>query len=146
MRPVTAFDLATLGQRRLTLLAAASCLVGAIYLGSGWRDERRLQDAKAAARAGDHRRAIEEARKITRAPTHVRALVVEGQAALELGDATAATRVFRRAAEAAPNDFEIRRAWAAALLSDGRRDQAERQFARAAALNPLIARDRRILP
>lgn len=116
--------------------AALACVVGAWYLGAGWADERHLSDANAAGRAGDFRGAIEEARRVTHAPAQARALVVEGHAELALGNAAAAAAAFARAADAAPNDAGIRRAWAAALTRAGRTTQAARQLARASALDP----------
>jgi Flp pilus assembly protein TadD len=123
----------------LVIAAAAACLFGAGYLGSTLRDENRLEDANAAARAGDYRAAVDDAAKITRAPTLARALGVQAFALLELGDTDAALDAFSRAAKAAPNDAEIRRGWAIALQRAGRRAAAGRQFARAAALNPGLA-------
>jgi Flp pilus assembly protein TadD len=114
------------------------CIFGAIYLGGTLRDERRLEDANDAALSGDYRGAAAEAATITRAPTRVHALTVRANALLALGRAAAAVRTFQRAANDAPNDAQIRRGWAVALLRAGRRAAAEHQLARAVALDPGI--------
>ena len=125
--------------RGLAIGAAAICLFGAVYLGGTLRDEHRVEDANTAALAGDYRAAVADAAKVTRAPSRARALSVQANALLRLGEAAAAVRVFQQAADAAPNDAEVRRGWAIALLQAGRRGAAKRQLARAVALNPGLA-------
>lgn len=125
--------------RVLPSVAAVASLAGAAVLAGGWRDERHLERANAAGRAGDYERAIVEAERVRHDPARARALVTDGYARLALGDARAAARSFGAAAEAAPNDWEVRRAWAMALLRAGNRAAAARQLARASALNPGLA-------
>lgn len=127
------------GARTAATAAALACILGAAYLGSTWRQEIDVRNASDAASAGDYRRAIAEASKVSRAPTLVRALAVRGRAELAIGDAGAAEATFRRAAGAAPNDADIRRDWAVALTRLGRTTEAGRQLSRAIALDPGIS-------
>lgn len=123
-------------QRAVALVAAGGCLLGALYLGSSWGDERALDRANTAGRAGDYATAIAEARKVSHAPTKARALRTEAYALLAQNDLSAALDAFSRAADAAPNDADVRRGWSEALRRAGRRAQAARQLARAVALDP----------
>lgn len=123
-------------QRALALAAAAGCLLGAWYLGSSWHDERVLESANTAGRAGDYRKAVSEARRVSQAPAKARALRTEAYAQLALGEIPAAITAFEQAADAAPNDASVRLGWAEALRRAGRPKLADRQLARAVALDP----------
>jgi Flp pilus assembly protein TadD len=126
-------------QRAVALVAAAGCLLGAFYLGSSWQDEHALREANDAGRAGDYATAVERAREVSHAPTKARALRTEAYALLAMGDVPGAVDAFRRAAEAAPNDADVRRGWSEALRRAGRPAQADRQLSRAIALDPGVA-------
>lgn len=120
----------------MAAMAVVACLAGGIYLATSWHQEIALRNATDAAQAGDYRRAIDQASKVSRAPTLSRALLVRAQAELALGENVAAEASFRRASDAAPNDAEVRRGWAIALTRLGRNGEAGRQLARAVTLDP----------
>ncbi len=118
---------------------AVIALLAGVYLAGTLHDENVLKQANRAGRQGDYAQAISEARRVTRAPTAARARAVEAFAALAAGRLQDSVNAFAAAVEAAPNDWKVRRGYAEALRRAGFRGLADRQLARAVALNPALA-------
>ncbi|MGI8557697.1 MAG: hypothetical protein ACR2ND_05225 [Solirubrobacteraceae bacterium] len=127
-----------LSPRVAALLCAAGCLLIGVQFALHRGDELKL------ARANDlglHRRYVEAlgvAAQIKRNPTVGRALVVQSQADTALGRILQASIALRFAASHAPQDWEIRTAWAATLLALEDRRAARQQIDRALHLNPKL--------
>jgi Flp pilus assembly protein TadD len=126
------------GTRWLSLPAAAVCLVLAGYLALTARDERHVQRANELGLQGHYAAAVAEARQVSRAPAASRARLTQAYAELYRGRLPAALDQFHEAARRDPNNYVVRRDWAFALLLAGRREGAQRQMARALALNPRL--------
>jgi Flp pilus assembly protein TadD len=126
-----------MSSQRLTALAAAvACLLTAGYFLRQNREEVKLRTANELGLQGRFADALDEARGIHRAPTVLRALVVEAQAAGLLGRVGVAVDALDQAIDRDPNNWILHRDRARALLRRGARDRARREMARALALNP----------
>ena len=128
-----------LRHRLLALALAAVCLLTAAWLAAHARDEARVRDANALGIAHRYADAIAEARPVTRTPTSGRAALVQGHAHAALGQWLLAAQAYHQAARRDPDNWEIRRSWAYALLRSGDLRAARRQYARARELNPKLA-------
>lgn len=117
---------------------ALACLLVAGYFALNARDAGRVQHANEFGAAGDYARAISTARSVSSGPFHSGALLVEGQAAIALGDYGDAIRALQLARSANPDDWSVHLALAGALLGASQRAAAVAELNAAKRLNPLL--------
>jgi Flp pilus assembly protein TadD len=122
--------------RLASLLVAAGALAVAVWLVGELRAERDVGAAQDLLAAGRPAPARARALQVTAPSAVVRAARVAGVAALQQGDAPAAAAELSRAVRRRPNDWELRRDLAFALLVAGDRRGAQAQARRTLALNP----------
>jgi Flp pilus assembly protein TadD len=130
--------------RALAFITAALCAATAGWLAYHERDEDRIRDANELGLSGRYDEAITTARPVTHAPSGGRAALVQAYAHEALGHHRLAIKAFEQAARRDPDNWQIRRDWARALLRSGDRRGALRQYARARRLNPALATQRRV--
>ena len=123
--------------QRLTAAAAAlACLLAAGYLALQSSAESKVRRANELGADNRLAEAIEEAKKVSRAPAILRALDVEAKAATLLGRFDVAAHALDRALERDPDNWRLRQDHAVILLRQRQRDLARREMSRALALNP----------
>jgi Flp pilus assembly protein TadD len=124
---------------RLTATAAAlACLLTAGFLALQSRDEakvRRANELGADNRLAD---ALAEAKRVSRPPAVLRALVVQAKAATLMGRLDVADDALARALERDPSNWQLHSERAVVLLRQGKRGPARREMGRALALNPKL--------
>ena len=126
-------------ERLYGALAALACLLAASYLAVHARDEATLRDANRLALRGDYGQAIKRSAPLIGSSTGLGALLVEAHSYVALRKYAHAASLFRRAAQLAPQDWQIRSDLANTLQVMGRVRSAREQIALAVALNPRLA-------
>jgi Flp pilus assembly protein TadD len=124
---------------RLAATAAAlACLLTAGYLALQSRDEAKVRRANELGADNRLAEAIHEARRVSRAPAKLRALIVEAKAATLLGQFDVADDALTQALDRDPANWRLHSDRAVVLLSEGKRDPARREMSRALGLNPKL--------
>jgi Flp pilus assembly protein TadD len=130
---------AQLEQHWPRVLAVAVCMLLSLWLSLQGDDQRKVRDAGDRLAEGNRVEAVRLAGDVDGRPAQLRALVVQGEAWMQRGDARRAITAYSDAVRLSPNDWKLRRSLALALGSAGRADAGRRQLARAMVLNPRMA-------
>lgn len=125
--------------RMLWLVAGTTVGLGVgLFLFNGARDARHVNRAEAMLAQGRYGGALQQVDGIHAAPAGAVALNIRAHALAGLGQLYPALKAYKKAAERAPSDWELRRDWAQLLLRVGQRRSAGIQMGRALALNPRL--------
>lgn len=115
---------------------AVACGLAAGYLFLQRDDAATLERANELGTERRYAAALEEARRVSRAPASDRAPLVEAYALAGLRRLEESAQAFSRAARRDPRNWVIYRDWARVQLALGRPGAAGRTMAKAQALNP----------
>ena len=123
--------------RLLTGLAIVAALAGAVFLQRARSDERALERAREALSRNDPAAALSQLRDVGDGTVvRGRAATLEARASLLTGDVRRGLDALRRAVDARPNDWQVRRELAVALAAVGDVAGARAQAVRTLELNP----------
>lgn len=118
---------------------SAACLVLGVWLAAQSRDALQLRHANERGAGGDLHGALQLASQVRPGPYAGAADRTRAYALVRLGRDHAARTAFGAAIAHSPNDWVLRRDFAALLAGLGERLPARRQMERALALNPYAA-------